>query len=248
MRTAAAWGAREARRVWVAWWTELGGLVLPVTCAGCGTGREPLCPRCRRALAGARPRRVRPVPEPGGLPPVYAAAPYAGPARAVLLAHKERGALPLARPLGNALAGAVRAAGAGAARGPVIGLVPVPSTRAAVARRGHDPVRRMALAAAGRLRREGLAVRVRPALRLCRAVADQAGLGARERAANLAGAMAAGPGALSAGEPVVLVDDVLTTGASLAEAARAARVGGALVLGAAVVAGPSFGWIPSTGE
>ncbi|MEY7981753.1 ComF family protein, partial [Streptomyces pilosus] len=63
----------------------------------------------RPALSGAAPRRVRPAPEPAGLPPVHAAAPYADAVRAALLAHKERGALALTGPLGEALAGSVRA-------------------------------------------------------------------------------------------------------------------------------------------
>ena len=89
---------------------EISGLVLPVACGGCGTPRTPLCEECARALYGAGARRARPVPEPAGLPLVHAAAPYADAVRALLLAHKERGALGLARPLGVALAGAVRAA------------------------------------------------------------------------------------------------------------------------------------------
>uniref|UniRef100_UPI00066A55E0 ComF family protein n=1 Tax=Streptomyces sp. SBT349 TaxID=1580539 RepID=UPI00066A55E0 len=124
----------------------------------------------------------------------------------------------------------------------VVRLVPVPSSRAAVARRGHDPVRRAALAAATRLRHEGRAARVCAALRHGREVADQAGLTAGQRAANLAGALAVRRGTVAPGDPVLLVDDVLTTGASLTEAARAVRAAGGLVLGAAVVAGPPFEW------
>ncbi|EPH39272.1 hypothetical protein STRAU_7625 [Streptomyces aurantiacus JA 4570] len=95
--------------------------------------------------------------------------------------------------------------------------------------RGHDPVRRIALAAAGQLRGAGVPVSVLCALRQRRAVADQAGLNsrqrqARQRQANLAGALevVAGAGRLlrEAGK-VVVVDDLMTTGASLAEASRA---------------------------
>ncbi|MEV5877740.1 ComF family protein [Streptomyces sp. NPDC052101] len=227
------------------WWRDLTDLVLPTDCAGCGAPRTVLCPRCRAALHGRAPRQVRPVPEPAGLPVVHAAAPYAEEVRTLLLAHKERGALALAGPLGSALAGAVRAglgesgAGAGPAdagagsssrRGgapgfrPVL-LVPVPSARWAVRARGHDPVRRMALAAAGELRRTGTPARVAAVLRQRRGVADQAGLDARRRLANLAGALevsAGGDRLLGAGH-VVLVDDLITTGASLAEAARVVR-------------------------
>ncbi|RKN07783.1 ComF family protein [Streptomyces radicis] len=232
------------------WWRELGSLMLPTACAGCGVGWGVLCAACRELLWAGPARRVWPVPEPAGLPAVHAVAEYADEARAVLLAHKERGMLGLAGPLGRALAAGVRAAVPGGPRGSpggasaeVIGLVPVPSARVAVARRGHDPVRRVAVAAAGWLRREGWAVRVVRALRQCRPVADQAGLTAGQRVANLAGALTVRSGALTPGERVVLVDDVLTTGASLVEAARAVRSAGGLPLGAAVIAGPPMGWM-----
>lgn len=354
-----------------------------------------LCPECRAALDGAAPSRVRPVPEPTGLPVVHAAARYADSVRAVLLAHKERGALGLAGPLGTALAGAVWAAvrevcepgggfpalggdvpeagalgrgrdssgaevpalggdvpeaealgrgrdlpgaevlarggdvpgaealsgggdvpgagvsawggdvpgaqalarggdirgvkvlarsqdvpgaqalarGGGArgvealarsrdvpgaegmAAGAVLGgagsvggrglwagafvgggwrgdglgvpvlLVPVPSARRAVRARGHDPARRIALAAAGELRRAGIPARVVAVLRQRRRVADQSGLNSRQRQENLVGALTVVPGGgrLLAEGLVVLVDDLMTTGASLTEAARAVR-------------------------
>ncbi|MFE7274031.1 ComF family protein [Streptomyces sp. NPDC057623] len=236
------------------WWQDLTDLVLPAECGGCGTPRTVLCPECRAVLSGTGPSRVRPVPEPDGLPVVHAAARYVDEVRAVLLAHKERGALALAAPLGAALAGAVRAGlrgawaqGSGAsargvrargsqrradgvgwfwgAGGPVL-LVPVPSGRGAVRARGHDPARRIALAAASELRRAGTPVRVLAVLRQGHGVADQSGLNSRQRLDNLAGALTVARGGgrlLAGGGPVVLVDDLMTTGASLAEAARAVR-------------------------
>jgi predicted amidophosphoribosyltransferase len=225
------------------WWQDLTDLVLPAECGGCGRPRTVLCPECRAALTGAVPSRVRPEPEPPGLPVVHAAAPYEDEVRAVLLAHKERGALMLAGPLGAALAGAVRAGlatgdggpgGPGGTRGPVgmggsgipVSLVPVPSAPWAVRARGHDPARRIALAAAGELRRTGTPARVVAVLRQRRAVADQSGLNSRQRLHNLAGALevpAGGARLLAGGGRVVIVDDLMTTGASLAEAARAVK-------------------------
>ncbi|MBT2395676.1 ComF family protein [Streptomyces sp. ISL-100] len=232
------------------WWREVAGLVLPVACGGCGRPRTVLCAECGQALYGARARRVRPSPEPAGLPVVHAAAPYEDAVRAVLLGHKERGALGLAGALGSALAGAVRAAVTGpraGTAGPLL-LVPVPSARGAVRARGHDPARRIALAAAGELRRAGVPARVLAVLRQRRAVSDQAGLSARERAANLAGALevVAGGGRLLEGGLAVLVDDLMTTGASLAEAARALSatqerlISVSAQVNAAVVAAPAL--------
>ncbi len=231
-------------------------LVVPAECAGCGRSRTTLCARCERALHGGSPRLVRPVPEPPGLPAVHAAAPYADEVRAVLLAHKERGALGLAAPLGRALAGAVRAgrwqSAPAAGRSPrgLDGcwlLVPVPSARRAVRARGHDAACRIAYAAAGVLRRSGAPVRVLAALRQRRGVADQSRLGPRQRRANLAGALEVTAGAerlLRGARRIVLVDDLMTTGASLAEAARAVRTAGVegTITAAVIAAAPgSFG-------
>ncbi|RVU24550.1 ComF family protein [Streptomyces antnestii] len=104
------------------WWQGLGDLVLPAECGGCGRPRTALCARCGDALCGGVPGRVRPSPEPAGLPVVHAAAPYRDAVRAVLLAHKERGALGLAEPLGVALAGAVCAGMVYAGLGGVAGF------------------------------------------------------------------------------------------------------------------------------
>lgn len=79
---------------------------------------------------------------------------------------------------------------------------------------------------------------VRSVLRPRRRLEDQSNLGHRERAANLAGAYAVRSGEAPQvhGRAIVLVDDVITTGATLSEAARAVRAEGGLVVGAATLA------------
>jgi predicted amidophosphoribosyltransferase len=198
-------------------------LVLPRRCAGCAAPGAGLCALCRATLAAAPLGVV--ADGPGRLPPLAAAAAYGGPVRGVLIAHKEHGRLALVRPLGSALAAAA------ACLGPVPGtvVVPVPSSAAAVRARGHDHARRLARTAA----RE-LDLPSRPLLRPVRAVADSAGLGAAQRTANLRGALAARRPL--DGVRVLVVDDVVTTGATLREAVRALRAAGAQVCGVAVVA------------
>lgn len=212
-------------------------LVLGAGCAGCGAPGQAWCRGC--ALALGPPRPARPDPCPPGLPTVVAAAAYADSVRALVVAHKESGRLALARPLGRALAAAVAAAVpvAGHAAVPVA-LVPVPSHRPTVRRRGHDPLLRTARVAAAALRVDGRPAEVLPVLRHARRVADQAGLSAEQRWANLHGALVLPPrrSALLAGRRVVVVDDVMTTGATLAEAARALRAGGVDVEAGATVA------------
>jgi predicted amidophosphoribosyltransferase len=211
-------------------------LVLPADCAGCGTEGVSWCDVCAAQLAGPA-RSCRPDPCPPGLPPTWAVSAYDGPPRAAVLAHKERGDRALSRPLGAALGRAVSAAAAQAGCRDLV-LVPAPSRAAAVRERGDDPTLRLARAAAGWLRRTGTDARVVPVLRMSRRARDQAGLGVQARAENLAGAVRVPPRVVPrvAGRPVLLVDDVVTTGATLAESARALRVAGADVVAAAVVA------------
>lgn len=217
-------------------------LVLPQPCAGCGSVSGLLCPACASRLT-APARLSLPSPTPAGLPLTWSMAPYAGPVRHLIVAHKERGLTALTRPLGAALARAVSAAASSAGAGPPVVLVPVPSSRASLRRRGRDPALDLAQAATGPARRRRRGGRRRlsgtpyaclQALEHTRRVADQAGLTAAGRAANLTGALRARPGL--EGVPVILVDDVITTGATLAEAARALRATGAGVLAAAVIA------------
>ena len=196
-------------------------LVVPRICAGCDRPGHLLCPAVRSAAPG-EPVRTQPRPCPAGFPPAWATSSYDGPLREAILAHKEHGRLALARPLGEALARSVQAA-AGDDLERASSSFPVPSRGSATRQRGHDPVLRMARVAAGRLRSDGRTASVLTLLRASRGLADQAGLSGPARAANLHGAHRIRRGVRfpSPETRIILVDDVVTTGASLAEAARA---------------------------
>jgi len=217
----------------------LADLVLPRTCAGCALPGAVLCRGCSALLT--RPRLATPRRFPEGFPPTVAAGAYAGPVRPAVLAFKERGRAELAGPLGTALALAVAALTAVVpGRGPLV-LVPVPSSRAALRSRGRDHVRELTGRAVLELRAAGLPVTAAALLRRRGRVRDSAGLSAVQRRVNLAGTfqLCVRP---PVGALLVLVDDVVSSGATLTEAAAvlggATRRGHPPVLAAVVAATP----------
>jgi predicted amidophosphoribosyltransferase len=225
-------------------WGELADaaadLLLGGRCAGCTRPGRVLCPACEIALpVRAHPAWPDPVPE--GLAPPWAASEYAGVVRGLVVGHKERRLLALRAPLAGLLAQAVSAAVAEVPGDPVV-LVPVPSRPGVVRGRGHDPTGRLVTGAAARVRRSGVDAIALPLLRSRPGAVDQAGLGADERARNLAGSMHC-PGELlrrlaarRTRARIVVCDDVVTTGVTLREAQRALEAVGLEVTALAAVA------------
>lgn len=204
-------GLREAVR-------EAASVLWPVACAGCGALDVAVCPACAGLLLAGPERELL-----DGVP-LVAAARYEGAVRALVGACKERGDRATARALGAGLALAIAAAPAGA-------LVRVPSSRAGMRERGFDPVE---------LVLRGAGLRAVP----LRRVAGRAPPGAQkersadERALAARGSLQLAPRhrARLAGVAAVLVDDVVTSGATAREGLRALRAAGCEPVAIAAVA------------
>ena len=211
-------------------------LALPPRCAGCGREGETICGGCRPAL---EVRWDRPAGAPIGLPvelpaPLVQlewAAPFTGTVRAALHGLKYAGERRLAEPLGHAAAERWRRAGAG---GDLIVPVPVHADRARL--RGYDQATLLADVIGRRL---GLPV-ARLIERHRRTVA-QFDLDRADRGANVAGAFRLDPrvgprlGPLD-GRWVILVDDVTTTGATLAACGTVLMEAGAIAVSGLTIA------------
>jgi predicted amidophosphoribosyltransferase len=219
-------------------------LAFPAACAGCGREGEPLCTTCRPCLdARLELRGGTPIGLPADLPaPLLQlewCAPFAGPVRGALHQLKYAGERRLAQPLGDAVARRWIRVGVGANV-----VVPVPVHADRERQRGYDQAALIAEVAA-----KGLAVPFLRVLERHRATVAQFELGRDERADNVSGAFrvrggsgvggggSGGRGAsIVVGRWVLLIDDVVTTSATLAACAEALETAGAAAVSAITVA------------
>ena len=204
-------------------------LVLPLECGGCGAPSTRWCPACSRELAVKpdEPHLITPRLDPGV--PVFALGRYAGARREAIIAVKEHGRADLVTPLAGALHfGLMNLLTWGVIDTP-LHVVPAPTRRSAARRRGGDPVTRMALAAtAGHP-----AVEVIGALRMRAFVRDSVGLSSTDRQHNVAGRVKTTRSVVG---DAVLVDDIVTTGATASESVRVLQSVGARVVAVLAVA------------
>lgn len=223
------------------WWPQLRSsvaeLAMPAQCVNCGAWESWLCPVCSTGVAGRILRRNVAV---GGMPGVVvgvsSATPYSGIGKRVVLAHKQQGLRPLSRVIATWLVTAIESVLPEA--GPTW-LVPVPATARSWRKRGRDPWSEVCLAASESL---GPDVSVAQMLTWRTRAHPQKNLSRMDRSNNVANKMAIRSGIveelLCVRESVptlVLVDDVVTTGATLGECARALYGVGMVCSGAATV-------------
>lgn len=243
---------------------DVADLFLPADCAVCADPGRRLCPDCAAALRHALSAPVRIEEHAAALPmvltgtplPTVVAGEYAAPVSTAVLAFKDHDALHLRRLLAPALLRAVRAAladpdvrslwaaerisvGRLTAPAPPPVLVPVPGSLSGHLRRGCDPVAELLAAPLPwpvAVRRDVvLPARPGAAALLAPAAASHAGTSSAARRRRRRGWRVGRR--LAPGTPVVLVDDVVTTGATLTALARQVRRAGGVPVAAAAVAG-----------
>lgn len=218
-------------------------LLLGSRCPGCDRPGRGLCRDCEMEVRSGRIRFAGRDPSPPGFPLTMCAGEYAGVLRRVVVAFKDEALVGLASELSVRLMLATAHLIAAVGRpGASFCLVPIPSGPSAVRRRGLDHTMTLARGASRRLRiRAGLVVPVEPLLRPMGGTRDQVGLDASARWENRNNhfrvttrhrrSLVAGTRRIP-----ILVDDITTTGATLASATHTLRVAGQPPLGAAVVA------------
>jgi ComF family protein len=210
-------------------------VAFPAACSGCGKEGDALCSACgpaldvRLDLPGGVPIGM-PADIPAPLLQIEWCAPFAGPVRSALHELKYASERRLAEPLGAAVARRWARVGIGADV-----IVPVPVHAERERHRGYDQAALIATVAARHLR-----LRVHRALERSRATTAQFELGRDQRASNVHGAFRLKPGGEHArairDRWVLLVDDVITTGATLAGCAAILEASGATAVSAITVA------------
>jgi len=196
--------------------SELSQLLFPTRCYGCNAIGISICSNCRREwhphyylthIQGLR---------------VNSAILYSPTASRIILAAKENGLKGADELIIEAIVHVLNSANFGKHN---VRLVPIPSSANNRRRRGRSFIPDLCNEISKRT-----SIPVIPALQILRKVQDQSTLSAKARASNMHGAFGIAENIYPRGD-VILIDDIVTTGATVSEAARALNAHGFRVLG-----------------
>ncbi|MGL5406261.1 MAG: ComF family protein [Propionibacteriaceae bacterium] len=217
------------------WWSVLSELALGAVCPGCRRIGHGCCSSCIASLRTA-PQQVH--RKNMGLTSIWSGGLHEKTRRDVLVAYKERGYWSLCDVLGEELARAIAALTLSVTKHSRYALVPIPSSEESIRYRGCDTTLMLAKSANLFLRQYGLETQVKPCLRQYKGGRDQVGLSAQQRRENLQGRIVIAKQLPNF--PMVIIDDVITTGASIAAGCKVVTQAGGAVLGAATFS--ARGW------
>ncbi len=221
--------------------TSIVDLILGRVCAGCEEPGSILCTACRQDLY-PRPHLRRDIDlsdlEAGLRIPVACSLDYRGSVRQVIFRYKDHGIRSLARELGPALAAAIDYVTDVSTEHPSDPiLVPMPARRISRRRRGFDHVRLLADQASSYTGGRSGRLSVSTILRDTRSDAGSKRLGVAERELHTRGAFATASPLPRPDQPVIVIDDIVTTGTTAREVAATLILAGVNVIGVATVAG-----------
>lgn len=198
---------------------EFLNLILPTTCVLCDALGSSVCDDCNGKISNA-PIAISRFDFPG-----YRICTYTSGAAKLVHEFKEANQTSIASVFANAILPAMNNFELTA-----VALIPIPSKKKSFAARGFNPANEIAKSLSRKIAaQQNLLIPVCNILQLHRQVADQASLTGESRRTNLVGAMSLTKSPPDRG--IILLDDVVTTGATMREARRCLEEAGAKVIG-----------------
>lgn len=205
--------------------------LFPRGCAGCDRPDEVLCGDCRSLFTNWRSREL----VAHGTAQTWSASTYRGVVRHAILAWKDHDDTELDTVFGEVMTSLLEhsAISVSCRQQTAVLVVPVPSSRTSIRRRGRRHIDPLAKAVANALCGHGLDAKPYRALTSIasggRSVQQAS---SAQRAQRIGGRIALGSDAVMQGQQVVLVDDIITTGSTLRQCAQTCRQAGAEIIGA----------------
>ena len=192
-------------------------LIYPSICLVCQKSHHLICPSCistwQQPIKTGQIKNI----------PIYFSTYYNNESAKIILSAKENGNAVARHLLANALSNAIERVISDFKLQESITLITIPSRKSAIRKRGRDHINQLAAEVISLVNIDGVEISNLNMLRLNKSIEDQSKLNKGERAANLSGAYLA----ISPETPpknLIIIDDLITTGASVQEAVRALSI------------------------